>query len=148
MRTKGSLALSWTDANGEIAECQAKESEGDVLSNPSPPQFKHRYLDPNHPATNGGLLGLISGGKLTPNVEESAERTRSMLDGYKNTVQEQQSAMIANLRQQLSVMHLPAEQEQAYIKQYEDAFRLQDQQMTEQEEALNKGLGQRKITRV
>lgn len=28
--------------------------------------FKNRYLDPSHPATNGGLIGLLSGGYLTP----------------------------------------------------------------------------------
>ncbi|RMZ87750.1 hypothetical protein DV736_g5022, partial [Chaetothyriales sp. CBS 134916] len=38
-----------------------KESTGDVLSQPPPPSFKNRYLDPNHPATNDGLLGLVSG---------------------------------------------------------------------------------------
>lgn len=114
---------------------------GDVLSQPSPPTFKNRYLDPNHPATNGGLLGLVSGGHLTPNVEKTNQRMHSSLQAQAQATREQQSAMMDGLRQQLKLMNLPCEQEQAYIKQYEDAFQLQDQQMSQQTELVNNGTG-------
>ncbi|KAI1322412.1 hypothetical protein F5Y16DRAFT_41407 [Xylariaceae sp. FL0255] len=119
----------------------AKENTGDILTQPTPPSFKNRYLDPNHPATNGGLLGLISGGKLTPNSEKANERMQSSLRGYAEAAQEQQLATMDNLRKQLALMNLTPEQEESMIKQYEDAYQLQEQQLRQQEQLYNKGIG-------
>lgn len=33
-------------------------------------RFKNRYLDSNHPANTGGLLGLLSGGHLTSDSQK------------------------------------------------------------------------------
>ncbi|KEF54375.1 uncharacterized protein A1O9_09541 [Exophiala aquamarina CBS 119918] len=120
----------------------AKESTGDVLSQPSPPSFKNRYLDPNHPATNGGLLGLLSGGHLTPNAEKVNQRMQSPLHAQIQAIQEQQSATMDILRQQLTLMDLPPEQEQAVIKQYKDVFQVQEQHVSQQAELVNTGTGQ------
>ncbi|KAJ9607130.1 hypothetical protein H2200_008202 [Cladophialophora chaetospira] len=125
-----------------IIVLQAKESKGDILSQPSPPSFKNRYLDPTHSATNGGLLGLVSGGRLTPNAEKANQRMQASLQAQTQAVQEQQSAMMESLRQQLTQMDLPQEQEQAYIKQYEDAFQLQEQQLSQQSKLVKNGAGQ------
>ncbi|KAK5064776.1 hypothetical protein LTR84_000610 [Exophiala bonariae] len=119
----------------------AKESKGDVLSQPSPPSFKHWLLDPNHPATNGGLLGLISGGYLTPNADKAKQRMQSSLDAQTQAIQKQQEAMMNSLHQQLTLMNLPPEQERAYIQQYKDAFQLQEQQLAQQTKLLNSGAG-------
>lgn len=45
----------------------AVENEGDAIMKSQPRQaaFKSRYLDPTHPATTGGLFGLLSGGRVT-----------------------------------------------------------------------------------
>lgn len=42
-----------------------------------------------------------------------------------------------SLRQQVKLMNLPPEQEQAIIKQYDDAFQLQEQQLSQQAELYN-----------
>lgn len=120
----------------------AKESKGDILSQPTLPSFKNRYLDPNHPATNGGLLGLVSGGHLTPDAEKLNQRMQSSLHAQTKAIQEQQAATMENLGQQLKLMNLPPAQEQAYIKQYEDAFQLQEQQLSQQAKLVNNGTGQ------
>ncbi|PWY86701.1 hypothetical protein BO70DRAFT_351296 [Aspergillus heteromorphus CBS 117.55] len=40
------------------------ENEGDILNVPLTRGFENRYLDPNHPAVNGGLVGFLSGGHI------------------------------------------------------------------------------------
>ena len=37
--------------------------------------FKYAFLDPNHPMTNGGLLGLLSGGMLSPDLANRTSGT-------------------------------------------------------------------------
>ncbi|KAH8703687.1 hypothetical protein BGW36DRAFT_278623, partial [Talaromyces proteolyticus] len=51
----------------------AAESNNDTLSTAPSPNFKNRFLDPNHPAANGGLLGLVSGGYLTRDRKKAME---------------------------------------------------------------------------
>lgn len=67
---------------------------------------------------------------------------QSSLHAQTQAIQEQQSATMDSLRQQLKLMNLPPEQEQAMIKQYDDAFRLQEQQLSQQAELYNTGTGQ------
>lgn len=64
---------------------------------------------------------------------------QSSLEAQSRAMQEQQSAMMESLGQQLALMRLPPEQEQAFIKQYQDAFKLQDQQLSQQAELVNAG---------
>ncbi len=125
---------------------QAKESDGDVLSNPSPPQFKNRFLDPNHPATNGGLIGLVSGGRLTPDPEKAKEQMQAALDAQQKMAQEQQAAMMANLDQQLG--NLTPDQKHMYVQQYKDAFQQQQQMAEQQAKLLNSNAARRRIVRV
>ncbi|KAK6813095.1 hypothetical protein P875_00095543 [Aspergillus parasiticus SU-1] len=66
------------------------ENSGDILNVPLTRGFKNRYLDPNHPATNGGLIGLLSGGVLSPDPEARRrkalrrveEEEKQVLDRY------------------------------------------------------------------
>jgi len=133
-------------ADFKLTPClQAKESKGDVLSHPSPPSFTNRYLDPNHPATNGGLLGLVSGGHLT---EKLNQRAQSNLRAQTQAIRDQQAAMIESLRQQLTLMNLPPEQEQAYMDHYMAAFELQEQQLSQQANLYNSETGQVRKIRV
>lgn len=68
----------------------ATENPGDIFNTPQNRPFSNRYLDPNHPATNGGLIGLISGGALSPDpetklrrkMERINEEERRVLDEY------------------------------------------------------------------
>lgn len=55
----------------------AKENPSHVLTALRPPVtrgFSNRYLDPTHPATNNGLMGLLSGGAITQNPEKKRRR--------------------------------------------------------------------------
>lgn len=124
---------------------QAAESKGDVLSAPQRP-FSNRYLDPTHPASNGGLLGLLSGGKLTPNMEKQKESMRSAMAAQEQAIRDQQSLQMANLNQVLQGMGLTPEQQRDYVKQYEQAYEMQLQQFQQQSELLEHG--QRRINRV
>ncbi|QGI82561.1 hypothetical protein CEK25_009290 [Fusarium fujikuroi] len=123
----------------------ASESNGDVLSSVPRKPFSNRYLDPNHPASNGGLLGLLSGGKLTPNIEKQKESMRSAMANQEQLMRDQQSSQMENLISVLQGMDLTAEEKQAYIQQYESAYELQLQQFQHQSELLENG--QRRISR-
>ncbi|KAL1889510.1 hypothetical protein Sste5346_008888 [Sporothrix stenoceras] len=115
------------------------ESKGDILTAPQTKPFSNRYLDPNHPASNGGLLGLVSGGKLTPNLEKQKETMRTAMAAQEQVVRDQQAAQMANLDQVLQGMDLTLEQRQEYIRQYESAYELQLQQFQQQSYLLEQG---------
>ncbi|KAJ5602732.1 hypothetical protein N7537_005688 [Penicillium hordei] len=56
------------------------ENGNDVLSGPAGRGFSNRYLDPNHPAVNGGLIGVLSGGVLSPTPEQRAQKVAGRID--------------------------------------------------------------------
>ncbi|KAJ5918222.1 hypothetical protein N7454_010597 [Penicillium verhagenii] len=62
------------------------ENGTDVLSGPAGRGFSNRYLDPNHPAVNGGLIGLLSGGVLSPSPEQRAQKKASRIDDEEKRV--------------------------------------------------------------
>nr|RBQ87687.1 hypothetical protein FVER53263_12583 [Fusarium verticillioides] len=124
---------------------QASESNGDILSTTPQKPFSNRFLDPNHPVSNGGLLGLLSGGKLTPDLQKQKESMRSAMADQEQLIRDQQSAQMANLISMLQGMDLTAEEQQAYIQQYESAYEIQLQQLQDQSELLENG--QRRINR-
>ncbi|RBQ80364.1 hypothetical protein FVER14953_12583 [Fusarium verticillioides] len=121
------------------------ESNGDILSTTPQKPFSNRFLDPNHPVSNGGLLGLLSGGKLTPDLQKQKESMRSAMADQEQLIRDQQSAQMANLISMLQGMDLTAEEQQAYIQQYESAYEIQLQQLQDQSELLENG--QRRINR-
>ncbi|CAK7267597.1 hypothetical protein SEPCBS119000_002631 [Sporothrix epigloea] len=123
----------------------AAESKGDVLSAQQTKPFSSRYLDPNHPASNGGLLGLVSGGKLVPNREKQKEAMQSVVAVQEQAVRDQQAAQMAQLDQVLEGMDLTPAQRQDYIQQYESAYEQQLQQLQQQTDLLEQG--QRRINR-
>ncbi|PWN86779.1 hypothetical protein FA10DRAFT_263046 [Acaromyces ingoldii] len=125
----------------------AKESKGDVLSNPHVRSFKNRYLDPNSSASNGGLLGFLSGGLLTPNIERSMQAIQTQYAIQEQAIQDQQRLMTDALQQQAHSMGLSVEQEQAFLRQYQDAYDSQLRQMQEQVKMLKNGQLQRRIVR-
>lgn len=127
---------------------QAKESNGDILSNPEPAKFKNRYLDPTSAASNGGLLGLVSGGKLTRDPEKAKQSMQAQFEAQEQAIREQQSTMMASLRQQLQDMNLSPEQQHQYVKQYQDMYDLQLQQIQQQSDSVVKGKLLRRIVRV
>ncbi|OAL30796.1 hypothetical protein AYO22_01416 [Fonsecaea multimorphosa] len=125
----------------------AKESNRDILSNPQPVQFKNKYLDPNSAVSNGGLLGLVSGGRLTRDPDKIKQSTQAAMASQEQAIREQQSAMMATMQQQLQAMNLPPEQQQEYLKQYQDLYSLQLQQIQQQSDLVEKGQWQRRIVR-
>lgn len=62
------------------------ENGNDVLSGPAGRGFSNRYLDPNHPAVNGGLIGVLSGGVLSPTPEQRAQKKASRIDDEERRV--------------------------------------------------------------
>ncbi|RAH52103.1 hypothetical protein BO85DRAFT_432276 [Aspergillus piperis CBS 112811] len=56
------------------------ENGSDALSGPAGRGFSNRYLDPNHPAVNGGLIGVLSGGVLSPTPEQRAQKKAARID--------------------------------------------------------------------
>ncbi|KAI3011981.1 hypothetical protein CBS147346_896 [Aspergillus niger] len=58
----------------------AAENGTDALSGPTGRGFSNRYLDPNHPAVNGGLIGVLSGGVLSPTPEQRAQKKAARID--------------------------------------------------------------------
>lgn len=62
------------------------ENGNDVLSGPAGRGFSNRYLDPNHPAVNGGLIGLLSGGVLSPTPEQRAQKKAGRIDDEERRV--------------------------------------------------------------
>lgn len=132
--------------NANSLGTQAAESKGDVLSAPQTKPFSNRFLDPNHPASNGGLLGLVSGGKLVPDRQKQKETMQSAMAVQEQAVREQQAAQMAQLDQVLEGMDLTPAQRRDYIQQYENAYELQLQQLQQQTDLLEQG--QRRINRV
>lgn len=47
----------------------AAENQGDILNTPLTKGFSNKFLDPNSSTSNGGFLGLISGGALAQDPE-------------------------------------------------------------------------------
>ncbi|KAJ5426682.1 hypothetical protein N7465_001752 [Penicillium sp. CMV-2018d] len=64
----------------------AAENGNDVLSGPAGRGFSNRYLDPNHPAVNGGLIGVLSGGVLSPSPEQRAQKEARRIDSEERRV--------------------------------------------------------------
>jgi hypothetical protein len=79
---------------------------------------------------------------LTPNTEKINQQMQSSLHAQTQAIQEQRSATMDSLRDQLTLMDLLPEQEQAIIKQYKDAFQLQEQQLSQQAALYSTGTGQ------
>ena len=125
---------------------QAGESKGDILSSTPQTAFSNRFLDPNHPATNGGLLGLVSGGKLTQNYEKQKEQIKEALLSQEQAIRDLQSTQMENLHTSLQAMGLTPEQQHDYIQQIETANALQLGQFQSQSQMLENS--HRRINRV
>ncbi|KNG90957.1 hypothetical protein ANOM_000717 [Aspergillus nomiae NRRL 13137] len=76
------------------------ENSGDILNVPLTRGFKNRYLDPNHPATNGGLIGLLSGGVLTPDPETRRRKALRRVEEEEQRVMEQYYQQMDSIRSQ------------------------------------------------
>lgn len=58
---------------------KASENPDSVLAATPAAGFASRYSDPNHPASSGSLIALVTGGAVNPNgwrQEKRARRTR------------------------------------------------------------------------
>lgn len=114
---------------------QASESNHDALSSAPESKFKNRFLDPNHPASNGGLAGLISGGHLTRDPKKAMEDTKTLYQRQEKIIHEQQNSQLEILRGQLQAMGLSGQQIGQYIAVYEQQFQLQRDQLQGQMKA-------------
>lgn len=74
---------------------------------------------------------------MTPNAEKLNQRMQSSLAAQNQAIKDQQNVTMDSIRQQLALMNLPPDQEAAYIKQYQDAFDLQDQQLAQQAQQIS-----------
>ncbi|KAJ5569152.1 hypothetical protein N7450_011638 [Penicillium hetheringtonii] len=110
----------------------ASESNHDVLSSAPETKFKNRFVDPNHPASNGGLLGLISGGHLTRDPKKTMEDTKSLYLQQEKLIHEQQDSQLELLRSQFQAMGFSDQQQRDYIAIYEQQFQQQRDQLKTQ----------------
>ncbi|CEJ56786.1 hypothetical protein PMG11_02984 [Penicillium brasilianum] len=114
----------------------ASESNHDALSSAPESKFKNRFLDPNHPASNGGLLGLISGGHLARDPKKTMEDTKSLYQQQAKIIYEQQDSQLELLRTQFRAMGFSEQQQHEYIATYEQQFQLQRDQLQAQMKGL------------
>ncbi|KAE8153103.1 hypothetical protein BDV25DRAFT_137174 [Aspergillus avenaceus] len=123
----------------------AAESKQDILSIPQRQEFRNRYLDPNHPVNNGGLLGLISGGHLTSNAQEIRRTGMGTIATQERMVHEQYNAQMAQLQEQMRSQHMSPQVQRAYIENLTATYQQQIGQIDSQRELAERG--QRKLTR-
>ena len=65
------------------------ENQNDILGVQPTSGFSHRYLDPNHPSVNNGLIGILSGGHITQDPEKKKQRKISSLADEEHRIQEE-----------------------------------------------------------
>ena len=85
--------------------------------------FRNRYFDPNHPAVNGGLLGLISGGFLTQSPEQRQTRDSSAIDEEESQVLEEYNQRIDDVRRQNRSRYDNDRDLKKYHREYERPLR-------------------------
>lgn len=51
--------------------------------------FNNRFLDPNHLATNGRLIGLLSGGSITSDAETRKHKKIARIEKEESRVHEE-----------------------------------------------------------
>ncbi|KAE8356193.1 hypothetical protein BDV28DRAFT_165375 [Aspergillus coremiiformis] len=78
----------------------AAENTGDVLNVPLTGGLKSRYLDPNHPAMNGGLIGLLSGGVLSADPESRRRKALRRIEEEERQVLDRYHQQMDNIRNQ------------------------------------------------
>lgn len=66
-----------------ISKFQASQDPNSSLtrSNQQQRSFKTSIADPNHPMHSGGLIALVSGGKLTPRMDKRADKMERDFSG-------------------------------------------------------------------
>ena len=79
-------------------------------------------------------MGLLSGGKLTPDPQEYEESMDSAIASQEAAIRQQQTTMMEGLQQQLGYMDLSPDQEQLYLQQYQSMY---DSQTTSADVNLN-----------
>ncbi|KAI9816919.1 MAG: hypothetical protein M1827_001564 [Pycnora praestabilis] len=63
LKRSGAFVADYFDRRGQAT--YAAENPDSSLAAPPTQAFASRYADPNHPATSGGLLGLVTGGSVS-----------------------------------------------------------------------------------
>ncbi|KAJ6000789.1 hypothetical protein N7481_001198 [Penicillium waksmanii] len=135
--------LTFFDDEAESDKIGKKEKPWDKLNNyfdkrararyvTPESKFKNRFLDPNHPASNGGLLGLVSGGNLTIDPKKAMEDTKSLYQQQEKLIDEQQNSLLEMCRSQFQAMGLSEQQLCEYVAAYEQQFQLQRDQLQAQ----------------
>lgn len=78
----------------------AAENAGDILTTPANQGFTNRYLDPNHAATNSGLIGLISGGTIDSDPEARRRRKEKRIDEEERRVLDEYHSRMEQIQNQ------------------------------------------------
>ncbi|KAJ5648857.1 uncharacterized protein N7484_002580 [Penicillium longicatenatum] len=87
MKKKGQFVSSYMDKRAQ-AKFIAKNPDSHLIQGPRP-TFTSRYADPNHPASSGDPLALVTGGKLSMEKlqrlkNEQLRGGRGYCNGYQN----------------------------------------------------------------
>lgn len=72
----------------------------------------------------------------------------SALEVQQKAIEDQQAATMASLDEQFRYMNLPAEQQEAYIQQYQQAFKQQQELSEQQKKLVEKGAWSRRLRNV
>lgn len=106
--------------------------------------FKNRYLDPNHPATNGGISGLLSGGYLTQSPDTRKRNSLRQIDDEERRVQEEYQRQIDSIYRQnrspFEVDRQLRQREEEYWRRLDDMQRRREQVEERERHIKNVGL--------
>lgn len=81
---------------------------------------------------NGGLLGLVSGGRLTRDPEKTRQETQNLLQQQAALLQEQQNSQLEQLHNQFKAMGYSDEHVRESMAIYEQQFQQQREQFQTQ----------------
>lgn len=88
------------------------ENPNSSLAVPQEKKFASRYADPTHPAVNGGLIGLVTGGKIDPIARRRARGPIGRLRKATGTNKGLSKIVQANVLY-LMIVNMPNEEEMA-----------------------------------
>jgi hypothetical protein len=72
MKSTGKFIMDYMDRRAQAKF--AMEAPDSKLSVGEKPVFHSRYADPNHPASSGSLISLLTGGHVNPQAKRNARR--------------------------------------------------------------------------
>ncbi|TKA71940.1 hypothetical protein B0A49_05019 [Cryomyces minteri] len=85
MKKTQKFVAAYLDKRAQATYAAQNPTSSLTVSRAESEQFASRYSDPTHPATNGSLLSLVTGGALNPQArrQEKRDRKRARREGWR-----------------------------------------------------------------